>query len=126
MRTSLVCLGSAVLAASFVAVLDYRLAERDPSPVIEVVDLQQLLTEQVTDVSHQKLSVDQQRAAATTYATALNDALEAVQRGDHAVLLVKPAVISGAVDVTDRVRTLIQLGAELRTPTATATTPATP
>jgi type-F conjugative transfer system protein TrbI len=115
MRSHLFGLSSAALAAVLVAVLDHRLAERNAPPMLEVVDLQQLLTEQVAEVGRQKLSADQQHAAATTYAAALNEALEAVARADHAVLLVKPAALIGAADATDRVRTLIRMGIDART-----------
>ena len=126
MRSFLYPTAAAVLTATLVAVLDHRLAEQDAPPSIEVVDLQQLLTEQVSDVSHQKLSSDQQQAAASAYATALNDALEAVAHGDHAVLMVKPAVLIGAVDVTDRVRSLIHSDLDLHkqpSPAATSKSP---
>jgi hypothetical protein len=122
MRSFLYPTAAAVLTATLVAVLDRRLAEQDAPPSIEVVDLQQLLTEQVSDVSHQKLSTDQQQAAASAYAIALNDALEAVAHGDHAVLLVKPAALIGALDVTDRVRALIRMGLDLRKQPSAATT----
>jgi hypothetical protein len=109
MRALFIPVGTALLSAAFVGVLDRRLAEQDAAPAIEVVDLQQLLAEQVADVSRQSLSVDTQRSAATAYATALSTSLDDVARSDHAVLLVKPAVLVGAVDVTDAVRGRLRL-----------------
>lgn len=109
MRTALLSVVSGLLAAAFVLAFDRHRAGQPIPPVIEVVDLQQLLTEQVAEVSRQKLSVERQRDAATTFATALSTALDATAQSDHAVLLVKPAVLNGAPDATDAVRLRLHL-----------------
>jgi hypothetical protein len=114
MRPFLISTMSGLLAALFTLFLEHRLLQDDWPPLVEVVDLQQLLTEQVAEVGRQKLSADQQRAAATAYATALNTALDEVARTDHAVLLVKPAVLTGGIDVTGLVRTHIRLALDPR------------
>jgi hypothetical protein len=109
MRTLLSAAVAGLFAAMFTAIFDGHLAAQHAPPPIEVVDLQQLLAEQVTEVSRQKLGIDQQRDAATAFATALTNALDATAQADRAVLLVKPAVLNGAIDVTDSVRLRLHL-----------------
>lgn len=105
MRSFLVSFGGGALGALLVIVLYSAMR---PAQVFASVDVQQLLSAHVAAISNQSLDAEMQRQDAAAFAGALEAALDQIARDDRAILLVSPAILRGAPDVTGEVRELIE------------------
>ncbi len=94
-----------VIVAALSGVVTSMIGDRwaDPSPMIAVVNPSVLVAEQLKRIEP-GLDEATIQARGKTYAKRLDDAIAQIAEQYNAVILVSPAVISGAPDLTNEVR----------------------
>lgn len=94
----------AILAASAVIT---RVMIAGAVPRVVAFDMKRTLDAFMDDVSRKSLTQAQSKALSARFNDALEQSLAAYQQDNHVVILVSPAVVQGAPDVTRKIQTQI-------------------
>ncbi|MGE0968602.1 type-F conjugative transfer system protein TrbI (plasmid) [Klebsiella sp. WOUb02] len=94
----------ATLAASAVIT---RVMIASAVPRVVAFDMKKTLDAFMDDVSRKSLTQAQSKALSERFNGALEQSLAAYQQDNHVVILVSPAVVQGAPDVTRKIQTAI-------------------
>lgn len=98
------CFGKKILLQTIVCLLVvavYHFAAYNPQPKIVTVDVNKLVSAEITKLVGADLKEEEKAILLKKYSKQIENTLTTIAKNKNIIILTKPAVISGAKDVTE-------------------------